>query len=125
MEARLTTLIKDGLNRKGMSQADLAQKMDVSDTAVHNWIRFGKATRANKVKLMAILDISRDAMFGEAPLPAVAQPNSPATAESLAQLVEMFQEIWNADPKMHEQAVAAAHKAIVQVLLAHTNKRGH
>jgi transcriptional regulator with XRE-family HTH domain len=39
--------IKEALERKGLSQTDLAERCDVSNNAVSKWIKTGKVSKAN------------------------------------------------------------------------------
>ena len=61
--------ITEALNRLGKTQTWLAEKMDVSDTAVHKWIATGQIARDRLVELARLLHVTVDELLtGEPPV---------------------------------------------------------
>jgi len=60
MNSKVGALIKGALKEKRMTQSALAERMGVSDTAVHKWIRNGGVSRENIPALSSNLDIPID-----------------------------------------------------------------
>lgn len=65
MTKSLGKLIGDRLEELGHTQAWLAEEADVSENAVSKWIRTGKISRENLIKVAQILGLSLDKLGTE------------------------------------------------------------
>lgn len=77
--------IKAAIERSGMAQTEVAQKMGVTDGAVSRWTT-GTAPEPDVLpKLARVLDVSGDYLLGIEPLPATAAPRVEAARLSSEQ----------------------------------------
>jgi phage repressor protein C with HTH and peptisase S24 domain len=55
--------LKSRLSERGLTQEGLAEQIGVSKAAVSGWIKTGKISRANAIKMAQVLNVSTDEVF--------------------------------------------------------------
>lgn len=93
MTSQLGKIIKDRLGELSKTQEWLAEETSVSKNAVSKWIRDGKISRENAVKVARVLDLTNDQLLLGQPLADVSASNE-TTLERLdgeeKRLIELY-----------------------------------
>lgn len=94
---KLGTTIRSRLSELGKTQGWLADEVGVSNNAVTKWIATGKISRANSVATAKALDLSLEALLGEAEHKDASDDTESADA-LLSKVAEMIETYRLADP---------------------------
>ena len=117
MKKTFTTNLNRLLQERGITQAELAAYMEVSNTTVNNWVKGYKVPRMDKVdKLCSFFKIKRSELLEQSPAPFAAQvqnsppPSAQTCTPEEADLIQKYKQLDEAERELVDTMIDKLHE---------------